>query len=156
LRPGVARPLLPVHRGDRPALRRGPHARLPRRAGRQARDGGAAMRVFPFRGGGYPFVIACALLALTGCRQDMAQQPRYDPLEESAFFPDGMSAGPLTPGTVARGHLRAAPHLYDGGTGLEGPSRAAAGLAGGSLAVAALHRHVEAFPFEMTKEVLER
>lgn len=40
-----------------------------------------------------------------GCRQDMAEQPRYDPLEASAFFADGKSARHLVPDTVARGHL---------------------------------------------------
>jgi mono/diheme cytochrome c family protein len=34
----------------------------------------------------------------------MAEQPRYDPLEPSAFFDDGRSARPLVPGTVARGY----------------------------------------------------
>src|SRR5262249_61980234 len=82
----------------------------------------------------------------TGCRQDMAQQPRYDPLEESAFFPDGMSARPLTPGPVARGHLRADPHLYDGGTGLEGPSHHAPRLVRRALAVPPPPRHVTPCP----------
>ena len=39
------------------------------------------------------------------CRQKMANQPRYDPLEPSDFFADGMSARPRLPGTVARGEL---------------------------------------------------
>jgi mono/diheme cytochrome c family protein len=46
-----------------------------------------------------------ALLALAACRQKMAYQPRYDPLEPSDFFADGMSARPRIPGTVARGEL---------------------------------------------------
>ena len=33
----------------------------------------------------------------------MAVQPKYDPLEPSDFFADGMSARPRIPGTVARG-----------------------------------------------------
>lgn len=45
------------------------------------------------------------LLLLAGCRQKMADQPRYDPLEPSSFFADGMSARPRIPGTVARGEL---------------------------------------------------
>jgi mono/diheme cytochrome c family protein len=45
------------------------------------------------------------LLALTACRQKMANQPKYDPLEPSDFFADGMSARPRIPGTVARGEL---------------------------------------------------
>jgi mono/diheme cytochrome c family protein len=35
----------------------------------------------------------------------MAVQPKYDPLEPSDFFSDGMSARPRVPGTVARGEL---------------------------------------------------
>jgi mono/diheme cytochrome c family protein len=50
-------------------------------------------------------VLALVLLALTACRQKMANQPRYDPLEPSDFFSDGMSARPRLPGTVARGEI---------------------------------------------------
>ena len=32
----------------------------------------------------------------------MADQPRYDPLQESAFFTDGLSARPLPDGVIAR------------------------------------------------------
>jgi mono/diheme cytochrome c family protein len=39
---------------------------------------------------------------LTGCDQQMADQPRYDPLEKSDQFSDGMSARTPVPGTVAR------------------------------------------------------
>lgn len=45
-----------------------------------------------------------AIFAL-GCRQDMHDAPRYDPLEESKFYPDGRSAREPVAGTVARGHL---------------------------------------------------
>ncbi|MBZ9819997.1 c-type cytochrome [Mesorhizobium sp. CA4] len=41
-------------------------------------------------------------LAVAGCRQDMEDQPRYDPLEASNQFADGMSARTPVPGTVAR------------------------------------------------------
>jgi mono/diheme cytochrome c family protein len=44
-------------------------------------------------------------LVLLGCRQKMANQPRYDPLEASDFFSDGMASRPRVPGTVARGEL---------------------------------------------------
>ena len=50
--------------------------------------------------------IMLGLLALAGCRQDMADQPRYGPLAPSNFFADGRSARPQVPGTVARGQLR--------------------------------------------------
>jgi hypothetical protein len=45
------------------------------------------------------------LLALAGCRQDMHDQPRYEPFEASSFFKDGRSARPQVPGTIARGRL---------------------------------------------------
>ena len=48
-------------------------------------------------------VLAAGLLA--GCRQDMHDAPRYDPLEASTVFRGGASAQPLVEGTVARGHL---------------------------------------------------
>lgn len=47
-----------------------------------------------------------ALLLLTGCDLlpfRMADQPRYDPLEPSTLWADGMSARPLPPNTVPRG-----------------------------------------------------
>jgi cbb3-type cytochrome c oxidase subunit III len=50
-------------------------------------------------------VIVLGLLAAAACRQAMEDQPRYEPLEASSFFPDGRSSRPILPGTVARGHL---------------------------------------------------
>ena len=53
---------------------------------------------------------------MAACRQEMADQPRYDPLEESKFFPDGQSARPLVEGTVARGQLRDDEQFFSGGS----------------------------------------
>lgn len=47
---------------------------------------------------------ALALL-LSACRQDMHDQPRYEPLESSTFFADGRSARQIPPHTVAWGAL---------------------------------------------------
>jgi len=47
-------------------------------------------------------VLAVPVMA---CRQDMHDQPRYEPLEASKFFADGMASRQLPEGTVARGHL---------------------------------------------------
>jgi mono/diheme cytochrome c family protein len=44
----------------------------------------------------------------------MAEQPRYDALEPSAFFADGRSARPLVEGTVARGYAQLDEHQYTG------------------------------------------
>jgi len=57
---------------------------------------------------------AACLIAFTACRQDMHDQPRYEPLEKSAFFEDGRSARPFVEGTVARGQLRLDDHFYTG------------------------------------------
>jgi mono/diheme cytochrome c family protein len=52
-----------------------------------------------------PGILVTAVLGLAGCRQDMHDAPRYDPLEASTVFPDGSSARPIVEGTVARGLL---------------------------------------------------
>ncbi|MDQ3827943.1 MAG: cytochrome c [Candidatus Tectomicrobia bacterium] len=58
--------------------------------------------------------IAFGLTLLAGCRQDMHEQPSYEPLEPSNFFADGRSSRPLVEGTVARGYLRLDELLYTG------------------------------------------
>lgn len=61
--------------------------------------------------------ILCSLVAwaaASGCTQDMADQPRYEPLEASAFFANGMASRPLVQGTVARGYLRVDTEFYQG------------------------------------------
>jgi hypothetical protein len=57
-------------------------------------------------------IVLCG--ALAGCRQDMHDAPRYEPLEASAFFPDGRGSRTLVANTVARGMLRGDDHLYTG------------------------------------------
>ena len=59
-------------------------------------------------------VTLLGLALLAGCRQDMHDQPKYIPLRESEFFPDGRSERPLVPGAVARGELRDDPVVYTG------------------------------------------
>jgi len=86
-----------------------------------------------FAGLWLPLVLASAWL--TGCRQDMQDQPKFIPLRPSSFFDDGRSERPLVEGTVARGHLDADSALYTGK--VDG-------------------KPVEAFPFPVTRAVLER
>lgn len=52
------------------------------------------------------------LLTALGCRQDMHDQPKYEPYEESDFFADGRASRQPVAGTVARGWLREDDHLY--------------------------------------------
>jgi hypothetical protein len=64
-------------------------------------------------------LVVCAAAGASGCRQDMHDQPKYSALEASTFFPDGSSARPPVPGTVARGDLRDDALLYTGKEGEE-------------------------------------
>jgi len=75
------------------------------------------------------------LLGVTNCRQDMHDQPRFEPLEANTFFSDGKASRPLIEGTVARGHLKLDKHFYTG-------------KVDGEL--------VSTFPFPVTKDVLKR
>jgi mono/diheme cytochrome c family protein len=75
------------------------------------------------------------LLALSGCRQDMHNQPKFKPLRASEFFPDGRSARPLVAGTVARNETNTDPGYL---TGMEN------------------ERPVAMLPFPVTRPALER
>jgi len=65
-------------------------------------DRGTARPVRPLR---WASLVLGALL-VSACQQQMADQPRVQPLQKSTFFGDERSARPLPPGTVARGELR--------------------------------------------------
>jgi mono/diheme cytochrome c family protein len=80
--------------------------------------------------------MALLLVAASGCRQDMQDQPKYPPLRPSNFFGDERSERPLIEGTVARGHLNEDVAFYTG----KGPDG----------------KWVTEFPFPVTKEVLLR
>jgi mono/diheme cytochrome c family protein len=58
--------------------------------------------------------VVAASLALAGCRQDMHDAPRYEPLEASTFFANGQASRLLVANTVPRGLLRADTHLNEG------------------------------------------
>jgi hypothetical protein len=63
---------------------------------------------------------ALALLGLAatsitiGCREDMQDQPRLNPLAKSSFYSDQRSERPPVEGTVARGQLHEDAYLYTG------------------------------------------
>lgn len=55
-------------------------------------------------------IVAClasfCAIALGGCsEQDMVTQPKFQPLQKSAFFENGQSSRPIEPGTIARGQM---------------------------------------------------
>jgi hypothetical protein len=60
---------------------------------------------------------AFTLLFVSGCRQDMHNQPKYRPLRPSTLFADGSSARPPIEGTVARGTLIADEAMFTGKSG---------------------------------------
>jgi mono/diheme cytochrome c family protein len=59
-------------------------------------------------------VLASAVILLSSCREDMHNQPKFIPLRENAFYPDGRSARAPMEGTIARGQLEDDPLLYTG------------------------------------------
>jgi len=85
------------------------------------------------------FLLVLPVLALTGCRQDMHDQPKYKYLRGSEFFTDGRSARPLVQNTVARGQMHDDSIFYTG---------MIAGPAGPAPATE--------FPIAITKQVIDR
>ncbi len=77
-------------------------------------------------------------LFLVGCGGQMADQPRYEPYEQSALSPDGSASRHLVEGTVPRGYMQDDTLLYTGQSG-EGDEAEAATV----------------YPFPITREVLE-
>ncbi len=64
-------------------------------------------------------IFALVILALcvsftAGCYQQMANQPKLNPLDPSGFFANGSSAQTLVPDTVARGQLQDDALLFTG------------------------------------------
>jgi mono/diheme cytochrome c family protein len=80
-------------------------------------------------------MVLILMLLLASCRQKMADQPRYDPFEESTFFPDLLSARPLPVGTIPR-DFPTQNELLDRGT-----------ISG---------KPADRFPFPITMDVLHR
>jgi len=59
-------------------------------------------------------VLVCLAMTAVGCRQDMHDQAKYEPLEASTFFEDGAASRPFPPHTVARGQLHDDRAFYTG------------------------------------------
>lgn len=80
-------------------------------------------------------LVCLIALSIAGCRLDMHDQPKYEPYEASAFFPDNRSARIPPDGTVAQGQLREDSLLYTGKVG---------------------DQDSPVFPFPVTEEMLRR
>lgn len=75
------------------------------------------------------------MLVLTGCRRDMFEQPKSNPLDQSDFFADGMDSRPIPPHTIPREETNTDEAFYTG-------------MAGANL--------VTEFPMPITRAVLDR
>lgn len=85
---------------------------------------GSPRRAHPGRARGAGFrrralvIAGCAVIAAAapGCkiRQNMYDQPKFEPYEATDFFGDRRSARPLVDGVVPVGQLREDEHLYTG------------------------------------------
>lgn len=60
---------------------------------------------------------ALAIVCVTGCRQDMHDQPKFYPQRGTNFYADGRSARPQVENTVARQQLHEDTYFYTGMTG---------------------------------------
>lgn len=61
-------------------------------------------------------LLLCSGLALTACRRDMFNQPRYKTFAPNPFFSDGASARPLPLHTVPRGQANTDTGFFEGTT----------------------------------------
>lgn len=68
-----------------------------------------------------PGTLAVVALLAAGCREDMHDSPRFEPMEASTAFADGRSDRRAPEGTVPRGRLEDDDHLFRG-TGPDGPA----------------------------------
>jgi hypothetical protein len=73
--------------------------------------------------------VALVATAVAGCRADMHDTPRADPLRQGAFFKDASSARPTVEGTIARGTLQDDAEFFTGKNGAL-PSASRSGLRG--------------------------
>lgn len=101
----------------------------------------------------YLLLTAASLLFLTGCRQDMQDQPKYRAYRESPFFKDGSSSRKLIEGSVARGLLQEDRALFVGKK--DGPPRPVSSDPK-AIGEAKYPNDVTEFPIPITKEVLAR
>jgi mono/diheme cytochrome c family protein len=79
--------------------------------------------------------LAAVLTTSAACRQDMHDQPKYEPLEASDFYADGRASRPAVEGTVARGQVKLDDALYSGKVN---------------------GQTVDVFPIQVTRQVLDR
>jgi len=115
-------------------------------------------------------LLSAFCLLATACRRDMQDQPKTIAYRESSFYKDGTGSRPLIDGAVPRGYLREDREYYLGkkpttfqpGTTTTHPGGAQATAPTINLPMAPASAtnpypdDVDAFPFPITKEALDR
>lgn len=104
------------------------------------------------------FFLIFAFLA-SACRQDMHNQPKYEPLEPIepiGTITDGRASRPLVEGTVARGSLNDDPLLLASRAGAAPVNSNAGGQAMAAGQGQTGQGFSNTFPFPVTKEVMDR
>lgn len=104
------------------------------------------------------FAFCLLSFALTGCRYDMQDQPRYKYYKKSDFFADGRASRDLPEGSVARGQLRENTAFYTGKKENVDPNVQVETTtdASGNTLVSSFPDAIEEFPLPVTKELIER
>ncbi|MCG3160930.1 MAG: hypothetical protein JMDDDDMK_02006 [Acidobacteria bacterium] len=116
----------------------------------------------------FAFCLTICCFLFLSCRQDMQNQPRYEPLEQSSFFNDGRSSRQLVAGTVPRGALRenifqpaakigaGRGQIGQAATGQPANSQPGNNQAGNVSAPGAMPAGLNDFPMPVTAETLAR
>lgn len=105
------------------------------------------------------YLLVLSAAAAAGCQQKMADQPSYQRYEPAADFPHETSARQLPAGAVAREWVRAADPLATGlkaGSGSAAPAGEKPSSVPPADAPTDPGRFVDAVPFELTREDLDR
>lgn len=102
--------------------------------------------------------LVISIAAVSGCRYDMQDQPRYRAYSESEFFSDNKAMRDLPEGTVARGNLRAEKGFYTGKKDDADPNIQVESTtdASGNTLVSSFPNDIEKIPFPVTREILEK
>jgi mono/diheme cytochrome c family protein len=103
-----------------------------------------------------PLLVAAGVLA--GCRNDMHDQPRYEPYRKSDFFADKRGSRDIIEGTVARGQLRENKAFYTGKIDNPNPNAQVETTtdASGNTLVSSFPNAITDFPIPVTRELIDR
>jgi mono/diheme cytochrome c family protein len=105
-------------------------------------------------------LLLLALCGITGCRQDMQDQPKMKPYRGTTFFADRLSARQPIEGTVPRGFLRTDTELFTGKKSRTTASPGTQAVQGQQAAVPGQDNSfpddIDYFPIPISEEVVKR